>query len=243
MSLFFVYSLERKIIIIMKKTKILVPAIAVLALGIAASTTATVAWYTATATAAVNNASPVTGTLTTAASTQDMAGSFTITPSAIGDKSDIALTDANGKTYVSVSDGQGGYTAYEASGTNLYATYALSATVTYDGPLQDAAAIQSLWEASCTSVTLTLSCTGASGTAVTGSASTSDIHYITSSSNFADLANGNVITLAANTITVGTEKSFGNVLVAVRGSDSVVWTGADAQHKPSYTMQCAATHA
>lgn len=228
----------------MKKAKIIVPAIALLALGVAGSTLGTVAWYQATASANVLNGTAVTGSLATASSSKDMAGSFTITPSAIGDKDSVALTDSEGKTYVSVSDGEGGYTTYEATTAgSLYVTYALSATVTYDGDLVDQAAIQALWEASCTTVTLTLSCTNASGTAVSGSASTSDIHYITSSSNFADKANGNVITLNASTITVGTEKSFGNVLVAVRGSDEVVWTGADASHKPSYTMQCAATHA
>lgn len=174
-----------------------------------------------------------------------MAGEFTITPSAIGDKTNVALTDASGNCWVSVSDGNGGYTAYEATvaGGDKYITYALAATVTYDGPLTDTAAIQAQWEASCTTVTLTLSCTGASGTAALGSAATTDIHYITASNNFADKENGNVIQVAANTITVGTAKAFGDVLVAVRGADGVVWTGADASHKPSYTMQVAATHA
>lgn len=91
-------------------------------------------------------------------------------------------------------------------------------------------------------MTLILSCTGASGAAAVGSAATSDIHYITASNDFSDKTNGNIITIAATAITVGAEKTFGDVLVAIRGSDSVVWTGEDASHKPSYAMQCAATH-
>lgn len=212
------------------------------------------AWYTATAQAQVNYADPVTGSITTAASTKDMAGSFTITPSAIGDKTNVALTDENGVTWVSVSDGNGGYTQYQASSSGaLYVTYSLAATVTYSGQLSDEAAIQALWESTCASVTLTLSCTVASGTAAVGAASTSDIHYITASDDFSDKANGNVINKAANLFDFGTpsgsgtytssaELSFGSVLVAVRGSNSVVWTGEDASHKPSYTMSCAATH-
>ena len=66
----------------MKKTKILVPALAVLALGMAASVTGTVAWYTADANAKVN-ANTATGNLTTASSSvvaNSYSVNFTVTP-------------------------------------------------------------------------------------------------------------------------------------------------------------------
>lgn len=240
----------------MKKRNLIVALSGMGALAVAVGAVGTAAWYTASATATVNNAAAVTGSLTTAASTQDMAGSFTITPAAIGDQENIALTDNQGKTYVSVSNGSGSYTAYEATAEHLFATYSLSATVTYSGPLSDQAAIQALWLSSVASVTLTLSCTGATGTPVLGDApSAADIHYITSSTNFADKEDGNVITLNDSDFTFGAPTgpdaqdkysattgvvSFGSVLVAIRGYNGVVW---DATHSPSYTMQCAATHA
>lgn len=68
--------------------------------------------FTVTATAAaLNNADAVTGSISTVASTKDMAGSFTITPSAIGDKNTVALTDVNGVCWVSIDNGNSGYTA------------------------------------------------------------------------------------------------------------------------------------
>lgn len=60
----------------MKKTKIIVPAIAALVLGLGAAVSSTVAWYTADANAKVNVAA-ATGNLTSTASSID-AGDYTI---------------------------------------------------------------------------------------------------------------------------------------------------------------------
>lgn len=68
----------------MKKSKIIVPAVALLALGLAASTTATVAWYTANSNATVKSAAATGSLSTTTSSIQagEYVVDFTITPAA-----------------------------------------------------------------------------------------------------------------------------------------------------------------
>ncbi len=68
--------MKGKLLIMKKSTKILVPALAVLALGMAASVTGTVAWYTADSNAKVN-VTAATGNLTSTASSIT-AGTYTI---------------------------------------------------------------------------------------------------------------------------------------------------------------------
>lgn len=68
----------------MKKSKIIVPAVALLTLGLAASVTGTVAWYTANSNATVN-ANAATGNLTSTTSTinaGEYSINFTVTPTA-----------------------------------------------------------------------------------------------------------------------------------------------------------------
>ena len=79
----------------MKKSKIIVPAVALLVLGLAATTSATVAWYTADANAKVN-ASAATGNLTSTASSID-AGTYTINFTVTPTDSELELSHvANG---------------------------------------------------------------------------------------------------------------------------------------------------
>jgi hypothetical protein len=81
----------------MKKTKILVPAIAVLALGIAASTTATVAWFTVSTKVNVSQAS--TGQLVSLKSNTQQTSNilWTVAPSTSAPTLD--LTDNTGKSF------------------------------------------------------------------------------------------------------------------------------------------------
>lgn len=96
MILSFIRLFERKILF-MKKTKILVPALAVLALGVAASVSGTFAWFTTTA--ATAKKSTTNGTETIVANTYSN-GAVTFTLSCAFDTtSGLDLTDDYGLTY------------------------------------------------------------------------------------------------------------------------------------------------
>ena len=76
----------------MKKAKIIVPAIALLALGVAGSTLGTVAWYTADSAASVSG-STATGNVASTTTAVDV-GSFQVTPViTTTDLSGIVLTN------------------------------------------------------------------------------------------------------------------------------------------------------
>ena len=179
-----------------------------------------------------------------------MSGEFTINPVAVGTISNVALTDASGGLHVSVSDGNGGYTSYVAASSDgvKAATIALQAQITYSGPLTDATAVQAQWLATVASVTLTLTCTEATGTPVnTGgqAPATSDIRFVTdANATTAVSSNPGVVTINADQFnftsasqTVAT--TVGTVYVAITGNDSAVW---DDTHKPSYTLKLEASH-
>lgn len=228
----------------MKKTKILVPAIAVLALGLAASTTATVAWYQASNNASISNGTPVAaGTLTVGQTVKESVNNFTIVPTAISGAQTVALTATNGKTYVSVPTGNNTWATVEGSTTAAKAVaYELKAKVTYSGDLTVANDVKALWESTCTDVTLTLSCASVAGEAIHGDFTVNDIRGVAStaaaaSGDLAKTKGASAFTWSSATTTA--ELSFGTIYVAITGSDDVI---VDADHLPTYTLQIAASH-
>lgn len=127
----------------MKKTKILVPAIAVLALGLAASTTATVAWFQSTQT--VNSGvTDETGTLS-ATLTNPNVGNFQFVLDDLtateADKS-VDLTDAQGKSWAYIDETH----LIEVNPANPTCEWSgLTWKINYSGPSDTASKIQSEW--------------------------------------------------------------------------------------------------
>ena len=203
-----------------------------------------VAWYVADANASVTNAAAATGTLSVGETTSSVANDFTITPSAISTPVSLQYTDAAGKTYVSIPNGDGTYSVKEGTAGTRIASYVLKATVTYSGDAADQAAVEALWASTVADVTLTLTCTATGGSTVSGSASTSDVKFVTAADNFTEKASGNTFTKTDDQFewsskTTTAELTFGTVYVALRGSNSLI---VDADHLPTYTLSLAATH-
>ena len=129
----------------MKKTKILIPAIAVLGLGIAASTTATVAWFQSSQTVNATTTSVQTGSLS-AGVTNPSVGNFTFTLAGLtateSDKT-VDLTEAGtGKSYVFIDATH----QIEVNPSNPTCEWSgVTWTISYSGPSDTAAKIQAEW--------------------------------------------------------------------------------------------------
>jgi len=106
----------------MKKTKIIVPAIAALVLGLGAAVSSTVAWYTADANAKVNVAA-ATGNLTTTASSIN-AGEYTINFTVTPTDSQLELS------HVAAEAGTDGAGASVAVGDLIYGVISHGAATT-----------------------------------------------------------------------------------------------------------------
>lgn len=141
--------IQRKELLKMKKSKILVPAIALLALGVAGSTVGTVAWFTA-GTITPTPGSVGSGTITATTEIESL-GSFTVnvTNVAIADPT-ISLTNTAGETYL--WDGHNNIKAPVQ--TTTYSNVTVSMSVVYAGDITDAASIKALWEQSASQVSL-----------------------------------------------------------------------------------------
>ena len=133
----------------MKKAKIIVPAIALLALGVAGSTLGTVAWFQADQTVNVTATSVQQGAMS-AKVTDASVGTFTFTLSGLtattADKS-VDLTDAEGKSWVYID----ATSLQEVTPSNPTCEWSgLSFAVSYSGPSDTAAKIQAEWNNVCT---------------------------------------------------------------------------------------------
>lgn len=227
----------------MKKIKLLVPAVAVLGLGIAATTTATVAWFASNSNVSVADAQAVgAGTMTVGQSTASVLNNFTITPTAITGSQTVAYTDVNGLTYVSVWNGTSYDTLAASTTAAKAAAYTLKATVTYSGSLDSKDSVEALWNSTVSTVTLTLSCSGVSGSTVAGTASVNDIRGVEDAD--ADANGPLAITVGKDDFTWSTyattaELTFGTIYVALTGNENLV---VDSTHLPIYTLQIAASH-
>ncbi len=175
---------------------------------------------------------------------------FTINPVAPAAVSGIQLTDESGKTHVSVPNGNGTYTDVTVGDpTKGIAAIDLYANISYSGDLTVVDSVNALWQASCTTVKLTLSCTGAAGTAAIGAAATTDVKFVSGASDYTvDSSDPGLVSIAANSFSFTAVNSatanvkVGTVYIAIRGSNDVVWTGAAAANHPSYTLTLAASH-
>lgn len=137
----------------MKKSKILVPAIALLALGVAGSATGTVAWFQ------IGTLTPTVGTTPTGtvASTTDFdqTGSFVVSAVDGGVKvaqSAISLTNSLGETYL--WDGTSNIKAPDQA--IKYSEVTVDMSIAYEGALNDADAIKNLWMSSVASHAVTI---------------------------------------------------------------------------------------
>lgn len=128
----------------MKKSKILVPAIALLALGVAGSATGTVAWFTAAS--ATSDVVAATGNVT-ATSGQVGAEKFVITAEVgtIAQSGSVYLTNDSGKTKV-FNQTAGTNIEITPSGGAAYATAPISFAIEYTGSAADAAAVLAAWK-------------------------------------------------------------------------------------------------
>ncbi len=126
----------------MKKSKILVPAIALLALGVAGSSVGTVAWFMSST--ATSDVVAATGSVT-ATSGQTSADNFTLEAhvGSITNNNKVFLTNDEGKTKI-----WNGTSNIEITPTGgaAYATAPISFSVTYKGDAADAAAVLASWK-------------------------------------------------------------------------------------------------
>ena len=131
----------------MKKSRILVPALAVLALGIAGSSVGTVAWFVANQAATISEAAAEEKTVVSENSTLD-AGSFTISTKAVNPSTSIGLTDTDGKTFVYVGS-VGSSNLVEASTEHPYGAASCGLVVQYNNPddaeEKSGAEIKAIW--------------------------------------------------------------------------------------------------
>lgn len=206
------------------------------------------AWFKADAAVSVTNGAAVAaGSVTVGATTAESVNNFTITPSVVTGSRTIAYTKADGTTYVSIPDGNGGWTEKAGQTTSPKAfALELKCTVTYSGDLTDKALVKNLFVTSCASVTLTVTCDSVSGTTVAGEALESDVRFV--SSLAANQAGDSSITKATsaapfdaawNSATSSGELVFGTIYVALTGSNSLV---VDAENSPVYSLLITPTH-
>lgn len=127
----------------MKKSKILVPAVALLALGMAASTTATIAWFQAGAITPTAG-STQTGTIVSKTDV-DSLGSFTVNITALHVSPDtVSLTNAAGDTYLY----NGTTNVKVAEQANKFATVTVDFSIVYSGDAATADGVLALWNQS-----------------------------------------------------------------------------------------------
>lgn len=130
----------------MKKTKIIVPAIAVLALGMAASVSATVAWFQV-ANASIAAGDVVTGSVK-ASTTSSNLGSFTVTPQldvAISN-SNVVLSDKDGNVYTETNGVKVNVNGQNAI-TTTYVNAQVKFLISYSGQATSADEVLGLWNA------------------------------------------------------------------------------------------------
>ena len=182
--------------------------------------------------------------MTVGSSTATVSNEFEVVPVITTANANIAYTDEDGKTYVSVSNGDGSYTTYEASTeADLAVAVTLKAKITYSGDLTDKDSVKALWESLVNTVTLSVSCTETGGSALSGSPATTDVRFV--ADDDADSSGDNAKTKNATEFTwsnanTTAELSFGIVYAALTGSDSLV---VDATHIPTYKLTVTPTHA
>lgn len=126
----------------MKKMKLLIPAVAVLGLGIAASTTATVAWFQANK-EVLHTLTPETGSIS-ATLTDLSVGRFTfVLDDLTSSDAEIDLTDQYGKSYVYIDSDH----YQEVTPADPTAEWSgLTWKINYAGPSNTAAKIQVEWD-------------------------------------------------------------------------------------------------
>lgn len=228
----------------MKKSKILVPAIALLALGVAGSTVGTVAWFTA------GTVTPTAGTIQSASiasktDTLDI-GSFVVNVTAVHESQEsVSLTNASGDTFLwdGTSNIKAPAQAVKAS------TVTVDMSVVYTGSLDDAGAIKNLWLTSLAAHPVTLRVEDISATdtlpdgktrVVTGGGLKFSASNESAAIGATPAANLTGVSVALSDVTFGTvsgsgdaktstasKNAAGTFYVAIAGVDNVYQYGTD----------------
>ena len=205
----------------MKKSRILVPALAVLALGVAGSAVGTVAWFQSTGVAQIDVENDVGG-INAKESSLDV-GSFKVTPIVNNSYDAVELTNTEGKTFVYVNG-----TRVEAKLSDGYREIVVGLKVEYTAgsttPITDDGQIKDLWITSLQSKGVSVTASSSydkvrflagvpSGSTGWADASESGANVLTKS--FADLT-GDSITFSGGSFTLD---NIGSVYVAITGVD------------------------
>lgn len=230
----------------MKKAKIIVPAIALLALGVAGSSLGTVAWFIASQAASYDTVVADTEAVGTKASTLTL-GKFTLEAIA-GSPShaNVSLTDTSGNSYVYASGtvGQPGTGKVSATAVDPISTISCTLQVSYaaaDGEdLPSASDIAQIWKATISANSITIKATSdanvrflngndpaAQGFSWAGTVGTTGVNLT--------IANSALNSLAFDASGVATSTpSAGSVYVAVTGQEVVEEA---ASHTVTFTPQ------
>ncbi|MCR5332761.1 MAG: hypothetical protein K6E11_01915 [Bacilli bacterium] len=125
----------------MKKSKIVVPAVALLALGLAASTTATVAWFQATSAATLTDKS-APATVNVQSSTYSAGAYYVKATASFSPSAALDYTDKNGSTWVIVN----GYLRTAAVKSAKYASVTIAVNFYSNEACTQAATVSELAE-------------------------------------------------------------------------------------------------
>lgn len=240
----------------MKKTKIIVPAIAALVLGLGAAVSSTVAWFTAGAATTISAYNADTEGLSTKAGAINM-GSFTVEAVAQANLAAVELTDTTGKSYVftgSEAVGQDGTGKVEVPVNDGVRTVDVKLKVTYNSiageAAKTAAEIKTIWAAtigaksigilgqSDAKVRFLASAAPANAAAWEGTVGTTGVTYSVSNSNLLALEFAACAGNGASAASTSNADAASDFFVAITGDNVKVEEASN--HTLTFTPQTAA---